>query len=224
MLDIEAKAHNALRATAGDRGHYSDPVAASRELSARIAPVVQAARQAARRVAAQRMQAEVDALHRDGGPQVHLPRIATPGAADLIAAERASRMYGDALLRQAQRLLDDADRVSAAELSRGTDGALIDIANTEVPHAFNDERRRIERATKERYEGTSWYPLMAKMYDATLDRRTCPRCKALDGKWRPLGIDFAGKAQAPMHARCRCVVVLIISPLFLGRREADEAA
>src|SRR5512147_797372 len=91
LIDIEAKAHAALRATAEQGGSFTDPIVASREMGARIAPVIIAARGAARRVGAQRMQDEVNATSR--GQRIILAHDDHKAvlASDRLAAERASR-------------------------------------------------------------------------------------------------------------------------------------
>ena len=166
------------------------------------------------------MQAEVNATSR--GPHVALahydPRVTMD--ADRLAAERASREYSDAILREAQGIIDASKRAQASSLVSATDRALESIATNEVASAFSDERRRLERVAKREYDGMNWFPALLKMYDATLDRRTCPRCAKLDGKIRPWGVDFAGHAEPPLHTRCRCVIVYVASPLFMGRSEA----
>jgi len=220
LLDIETKAHAALKATASQPHSFDDPIVASREIGARVMPVVLSARVAARRVGRQRMQAEVNATSNGVHvPLAHYDSRATMDA-DRLHAERASRTYSDAILREAQGIIEASKRAQASSLVSATDRALDEIARNEVASAFSDERRRLERAAKREYDGTNWFPAMLKMYDATLDRRTCPRCAKLDGKLRPWGIDFAGHAEPPLHARCRCVVVYIASPLFMGRSEA----
>lgn len=220
LLDIEGKAHAALRATAAQPHSFTDPIVASREMGARVMPVILAAKSAARRVGAQRMQSEVEATTRGHRIVLTHDEHKTTQAADRLAAERASREYSDALLREAQRILHDAERAQASALVSATDRALESISVNEVSSAFSDERRRLERATRREHGSTNWFPALLKMYDATLDRRTCPRCEKLHGKIRPWGVDFAGHAEPPLHARCRCVVVHIASPIFMGRKAA----
>lgn len=220
LIDIESRAHAALKATASESRSFTDPIVASREIAARIAPVVLTARQAARRVGGQRMQDEVDVAAR--GRRVHVGHgdQRTVDAADRLAAERASREYGDAIIIEAQRVLDDAARASASGLVSATDRALESIAVNEVSHAFNDERRRIERQLAREHRDTNWLPAIVKTWDATLDRRTCPRCAQLDGKVRPLGIAFPGKAETPMHRKCRCLTIIVASALYMGRSDS----
>lgn len=220
LLDIEAKAHAALKATASQPHSFTDPIVASREIGARVMPVILAAKGAARRVGAQRMQSEVEATARGQRVTLVHDEHKVTAAADRLAAERASREYSDALLREAQRIIDAADRAQAYVLVSATDRALESISVNEVASAFSDERRRLEKAAKREHGGTNWFPLMVKMWDATLDRRVCVRCERLHGKVRPWGVDFAGHSEPPVHARCRCVVVFVGSPIFLGRKEA----
>ncbi len=224
LLDVEARAHHALVVSVGDRGSFKDPIVASREMGARVAPMVLAARGVARRVAGQRMQDEINVGIHDGGPRIHLEHNehAKAHAADRLAAERASREYSDALIREAMKVLDDADSATAGQLVGATDAALESIATNEVATAFSDERRRIERATKKQYDGTNWFPAMLKIWDATLDRATCNRCRDLDGKARPWGIDFAGGLTTPAHRKCRCIECYVFSPLYLGRKESHD--
>jgi hypothetical protein len=218
LLDVETRAHAALKATAAHARPDGDPVAASRDAAARIAPVIVAARQAARRAGGQRMQDEVTATAR--GQRIVLAHDdhKRTAAADRLAAERASRDYGDAMLRVAMRDLDGGAPLSG-ELDRTLEGISVDQAGI----AFNDERRRLERAAKREHGDTQWFPLLFKMWDATLDRRTCPRCSGLDNKKRPWGVDFAGHLETPAHKRCRCVTVYVGSPLYMGR-ESDNSA
>lgn len=219
LLDIEAKAHAALKATASQPHSFTDPIVASREIGARVMPVILAAKGAARRVGAQRMQSEVEATARGQRITLTHDEHKTTAAADRLAAERASRTYSDALLREAQRIIDASDRAQASALVSATDRALDEIARNEVASAFSDERRRLERAAKREYDGTDWFPLMVKMWDATMDH-TCPRCARLDGKIRPWGINFPGSLEPQVHKRCQCVIIFVASPLFLGRSEA----
>jgi hypothetical protein len=220
LLDIEAKAHSALRATASQPHSFNDPIVASREIGARVMPVILAAKGAARRVGAQRMQIEVESTSRGQRVTLSHDDHKTTAAADRLAAERASREYSDAILREAQSIIDAANKAQASSLVSATDRALNEIAVNEVAHAFSDERRRLEKAAKREHDGTNWFPLMVKYWDATLDRRTCPRCEKLDGKIRPWGVDFAGHTEPPVHKRCRCVIIYVGSPIFLGRSEA----
>lgn len=138
------------------------------------------------------------------------------------AREVAQQAHAD-MLRQATKILANAER---AKNAYGSDilpkYALESIAATETVNRFHDERRRAAKQVAERYKGSNWLPAMLMMHDATLDVRTCSVCYGLNGKIRPLGLDF-GK-QLPIHRRCRCARVLIFVLAFLGRKEVDQAA
>lgn len=220
LLDIESKAHAALRATASQPHSFTDPIVASREIGARVMPVILAAKGAARRFGAQRMQSEVESTSRGQRITLAHDEHKATTAADRLSAERASREYSDAILREAQSIIAASDKAQASSIVSATDRALNEIAVNEVAHAFSDERRRLEKAAKREHGGTNWFPLMVKYWDATLDRRTCPRCERLDSKVRPWGVDFAGHTEPPVHKRCRCVIIYVGSPIFLGRSEA----
>lgn len=58
----------------------------------------------------------------------------------------------------------------------------------------------------ERRDAGEWIPGILKRWSAILDRRVCQTCKGLDGTIRLLGMAFDGGPNAPVHARCRCVV------------------
>lgn len=53
---------------------------------------------------------------------------------------------------------------------------------------------------------SDWVVGIVKVWNATLDRQTCPICESLDGKLRPFGAAFDGHADPPEHANCRCYV------------------
>lgn len=214
LLDVESKALSALRATASQRASFRDPLTAAREQAARVTPIVTLIRQAARRTAASRMQIEVTGFKALGAPDIELPRLLAPAAADALAAERATQAYYDALLQDAQRILANAEHAA-----KTADKRLEAIAATEVPDAFNDERIRIEKATRQRYDGTDWFPYMTKQWDALLD--ACPKCKKLDGKSRVWGFEFAGGLEpGRAHRRCRCTSMYVFAPLYAGRSAA----
>lgn len=49
-------------------------------------------------------------------------------------------------------------------------------------------------------------PAIVLQWDASLDKRTCPTCRDLDGALRPLGMFFDGRNDPPVHPRCRCAL------------------
>jgi hypothetical protein len=102
--------------------------------------------------------------------------------------------------------------------------AVEEKAATQTAEAFADERARAEKRLVTRYSGTNWLPVLVKIWDATIDRRTCATCREMDDQFRPLGLDFSGgRVPAIVHRKCRCVQVLVFSPIYLGRREKETA-
>jgi hypothetical protein len=157
-----------------------------------------------------------------------LPTIA---ANDAAAARKHADELSAGFLKSATRLLaqDGGERRSAglALPARHIDT----LAATATAEPFNDERRLVERATADRYAGTSWLPAVVKIWDSTLDVRTCEICVRMNGQTRPWGISFTdpsgGSEREPagVHRRCRCVPVNVFTVLYLGRDlEEQEAA
>ncbi len=54
-------------------------------------------------------------------------------------------------------------------------------------------------------------PEAIEIWSAILDKRTCPKCFALDGAVRPRGQPFPGNARPPVHLLCRCIVVTMVA-------------
>ena len=87
------------------------------------------------------------------------------------------------------------------------------IAATETASAFNDERTRIEKHLADENKETSWWPFLVKVWDATLDKRTCPVCAKLHGTRRGWGSDFpGGKEPGKVHPNDRCLSLFFAIP------------
>lgn len=56
-----------------------------------------------------------------------------------------------------------------------------------------------------------WSANLFRLWSAVLDRKTCPVCHGLDGTMVPMGKKFHA-GEAPLHIRCRCVVITIDIP------------
>lgn len=76
------------------------------------------------------------------------------------------------------------------------------IVRTEVINAYNATKMdMIDELSRED-------PKWGKRWDAALDGRTCPNCRALDHVIVPNGKPFPGNVDAPpLHPNCRCAVV-----------------
>jgi predicted aldo/keto reductase-like oxidoreductase len=77
-------------------------------------------------------------------------------------------------------------------------------AATEVAHAFNDERERQTDEVSKAYTA----PFVIKVWDATLDKRTCNVCARRDGTLQFIGLSFHDDGPGKVHPNCRCVSVL----------------
>jgi hypothetical protein len=93
------------------------------------------------------------------------------------------------------------------------------IAATEAAQSFEDARDEGMGWLAEQFSDRAWYPLVLKQWDASNDRKVCPRCKDADGEMTLLGKSFAGGlSPGYAHNFCRCGSHLVVLPLP-GRRE-----
>ena len=140
--------------------------------------------------------------------------------ADVNRALRLADRYTDAWL---------AKRVAARDNSEATrllSGCLDTIAITENAQAFTEEREAgatVVQATLIE-ERATYGILLWKLWDAALDRRTCPLCWRRDGTLRPVGISFPDGEPAHVHPRCRCYAVLLPMPLSFRSDEDVQLA
>lgn len=78
------------------------------------------------------------------------------------------------------------------------------VVRTAVQHVSTVARQETFDRNADIVEGVQWV--------ATLDKRTCPRCGALDG------LVFKGNKglRPPLHIQCRCTVIPVLSDEFKG--------
>jgi hypothetical protein len=151
-------------------------------------------------------------LGRDGDPM-------DIGTASL-AAKEVSALYE----KRATTALDRSEGRSVSARSALPVYAIEEKAATQTAEAFADERVRVEKKVARQYAGTNWLPALVKLWDATIDKRTCPTCREMDGQFRVFGFDFSGgRVPAVVHRKCRCIQVLVFSPIYLGRDEKKSA-
>lgn len=95
------------------------------------------------------------------------------------------------------------------------------IAATEAPHAFAEERRRIEYRIVR--DDPTLAGVLIKTWNAHLDR-VCPVCRKLHKQSRPWGIDFTdGMVPGQVHPRCRCYSSYLPIPIVLpGSRRLQQ--
>lgn len=135
--------------------------------------------------------------------RIGLSRLSSQFGTNLSGSQLAGKMV-DA--RRATMLGDKFSHFWLSRLTPANDGTLlvgktehrlVQIAITEPATAFD-----AERATAARNEVAARHKL-AEVWDATLDKRTCPVCSALDGV--TAGPDgFPGGARPGLHPHCRC--------------------
>ncbi|HUS27597.1 MAG TPA: phage minor head protein [Kofleriaceae bacterium] len=80
------------------------------------------------------------------------------------------------------------------------------LVRTETMHAYNVQHdASIEYVNEQRHEDDEEY---LRRWDATADKVSCERCKALDRTVTTIKGDFAGGVHSPpLHPYCRCVVL-----------------
>lgn len=92
--------------------------------------------------------------------------------------------------------------LSNSETRAAIKPALERVAVTEAAHAYNLEREGLARAAT-----VGSIVRIFKVWDATLDKRTCPTCSGLDGMI--VGIGEAFPVSQPAHPRCRCTFTML---------------
>ncbi len=150
----------------------------------------------ARQEARQRGVARLEAEATSAGVDIRIAsgeRLAALGLArDWERGTFLGRSYANRWLRKA-RELEDARAASAA-----TRGSLDRIAVSESSEAFSSGRDAAIEA-----EPATVVEIL-KVWDATLDRRTCPVCSDADGTIVGLSESFPAGEPGAVHALCRC--------------------
>jgi len=127
----------------------------------------------------------------------------------------------------ATRFADDWDEKSrkagfdTALDSMGSRLELIGI--TESAESFNDERDQLITRIAEPQERRAASVVPFKIWDATMDKRTCPVCSRAHHTVVPYWMSFPDGRPGGTHARCRCYEGLILLPIWFDY-EVDQAA
>lgn len=183
---------------------YAGPSGTAATMATELAAVVLEFRTKARAAGQERLVAELEA--------VNVPVASTGSAAGIVTARSiATAATDDALARRAVRgtVQEWIKRVTSAEpgaarmptfqaAARKSAPRLELVAKTETSTAFNAERTEAAARIRSHVE-------MMRVWDATLDKRTCPTCDGLDGTMVPLGSSFRGGSPGNVHPGCRCV-------------------
>lgn len=108
----------------------------------------------------------------------------------------------------ATRWLKKANDLGVEQASTATEGSLTRIAVTESSQAFSAARVDLAESLPERPRLAEVSHLM-RVWDATLDNRTCEVCEAADGKIVGLNEAFPEGEPGSVHSNCRCTFTLV---------------
>lgn len=160
-------------------------IAAAMQSSFRDAVVI--GRQGARERGLSRLVAEADAI--DVPLDVSSADMMSFGR-DWIRADRVSRSFSERWVKAANEL--ESTKAASAE----TLSALERIAVTESSEAFSSGRS-VALATHPSTE-------LMRVWDATLDKRTCDVCEGADGTMVGASQAFSVGEPGAVHSNCRC--------------------
>lgn len=199
-------------------GLSKDPDEAADELRSRLSETFVTARRAARVQSGNRLRAEYEVVQRYARSQGYangpLSFLAKPIASDMQEAGK----WADDIAKLVRKRASESDVRSA--IAR-TKGKLSASAKAIVNDAWADERQRSLITTARAQKEANIVPFVGKLWDARMDRRTCPVCRDLDGTIRPIGIGFPRKeVPGKSHYGCRCMSVLIFAPVITSISDA----
>lgn len=132
-----------------------------------------------------------------------VPLLAAEFEAAALVRERAAVAaagYTAAVGTESKALADAGISNPVRAAAKANAYRLDRIAATENATAFNDARSETIRASA-KAAGIKLY----EVWDATLDKRTCPECSSRDGTVADERGEFAGGARPGwVHVGCRC--------------------
>lgn len=194
---------------------------AAQALRQAVAHAVLQGRSRARRDAVRRLAAELDAAARELTiPALQTPPVGHDSAEDehhaAAAADSITAAWRASVVLVASR--PDEGQI-AARLRTASDAQrpkLARIAATEIPRAFNAAHDEGAGWVADRYKDATWLPLVAKRWDATLDRKVCRTCDDMDGALAIIGTSFSGSVRpGDPHPHCRCVESVLALPVHM---------
>lgn len=202
-------------------GLPKDPNDASDELRSRLSNSLVSARTAARVQGTNRLRSEYEVVRRyaasrgyQSGPLAFLAR---PISSDIEEAGK----WADDIAKLVRKRASDADVRSAISRSKNKLSA---SARAVVDDAWSDERNRALRATRAHQKEADLVPIAGTLWDARMDKATCPRCRDLDGTIRPIGIAFpSGAIPGKPHPSCRCLGALVFAPAIVSVSDREAA-
>lgn len=158
-------------------------------------------------------------------------RIRDDGPLDRSRASSAAKAFAALWLARGLVFLgsDGSNPVRAPSAALEASQVRLEVtARTEPAQAWGDERDGLsdDYAVESRRRGLI-VPL--KVWDATLDRKTCRVCAELDGTVRPFGVDFpGGEVPGSTHPGCRCAEGILPVPVpgegGVEAQDEEEAA
>lgn len=202
-------------------GLPKDPEEASDELRSRLSSTLVSAIAAARSQGANRLSYEYEVVARHARSRGYrtgpLAFLARPIASDV---EEAGKWAGH-IAKLVRKRASESEIRSAISRSKGK---LSTAARAVVDDAWSDERNRVLRATAARQKEANIVPFVGTVWDARMDKATCPRCRDLDGAIRPIGISFPnGAIPGKVHTSCRCNGGLIFAPAIASISDREAA-
>lgn len=219
LLALEADATAALVAVAASvlAGHSNRSrlalVAASQALEVALRDALRVRRRRARVAGYTTLQAELAVALEDARRAGHtLPTgfraadLPFNASVESLAPAESAAAFTAFWLTRATR---DADEGRSLEATTSAVGYRLEAAaGAETTEAFGAERELQFLALAGLGLGVPFH----RIWDARLD--SCPRCKALDGTTRPLGIAWPADVKpGAVHRRCRCLATLIVAAL-----------
>ena len=221
LLTAEARTLTAARASLRQARQRGTMTATVREVVDAVHPVLVQARAYSRREGAKALTGELLPVRKHmakaGFTLASLPTVTAPVAQDIRDIDAALGRYQDSLLSAAERAEDPDLRRLLASADRSLDTEVTSL----VAAGFNDQRERVLREAARENAEQEWLPAVLKLWDPTLDRRTCPACRDMEDDIVPIALDFRrGLVPGKVHQRCRCISVIVFAPLYMGRKRA----
>jgi hypothetical protein len=86
------------------------------------------------------------------------------------------------------------------------------VATTETVDAFNATRADALRDLAPQFKRVH-LPFLFRHWNATLDKRLCPRCESHEGEVVPIYKSFSGGDAPGLHPNCRCLIDILFFPM-----------
>lgn len=198
-----------------------DPEEASDELRSRLSSSFVSARTAARVQGANRLRAEYEIVLRHARSKGYRTFSLSIGTRPVSSDVEEAGKWADHIAKLVGKRSSESDVRSAIARSKGK---LSSAARAVVDDAWSDERNRALRSTAVRQKEANIVPFVGTIWDARMDKATCPRCWDLDGTIRPIGIAFPGGAvPGKIHFSCRCFGGVIFAPMISSISDREVA-